>query len=501
MSVSEQHSGIVAAHVRAIEGTAQKENTFIFVRPTEYDSTVLIRHGYATKSMDVHHKSSNWGPMAGFVPCDPAFNKKCDGRPNPGEHEHKHGKAHPVQLALRPPVLDALLTDARQRVVAAPGFELVHDPAPARLQQPWRVRRSAGLSGVQAARARFETFQQGGELPPHRFVLPNPTEPGNKSTLFCLVQQRGDWAVFWVEWPAQGDGLLHPLRVFAYPQPGGLVPVTGDYDLWLVAPHVSHLDEHAVVSLQPSPHGASAASGFVTRLLDTLNLDCGRVTNPVFNHGAEAQNYGFTQALDWNLAMFTPGGGSRMVRMNQMPAILADLQRAGYLVVPNKRYGEIDPHLMGAADKRDIGALREVVDRLFTEVDQLRQKADPQAVARQSQEDRSRMPAAMLEELQKTAARFSATRQLGLEQSRILRFHRELLALMSLRSAPLQVLSLSDLGGRARLHGDETLQLQRSLEQQLVQATTGSGESDAMLLQWLQANRHTLERLKTYWRT
>lgn len=169
-------------------------------------------------------------------------------------------------------------------------------------------------------------------------------------------------------------------------------------------------------------------------------------------------------------------------------------------MVPNKRYGEIDPHLMGAADKRDIGALREVVDRLFTEVDQLRQKADPQAVARQSQEDRSRMPAAMLEELQKTAARFAATRQLGLEQSRILRFHRELLALMSLRSAPLQVLSLSDLGGRARLHGDETLQLQRSLEQQLVQATTGSGESDAMLLQWLQANRHTLERLKTYWR-
>ncbi len=499
MGVSEQHSGIFRDHVPAIEAVAHRHNTFIFVRPTEIDSTVLIGNGYATKSMDVHHKSSNWGPMAGFVPCDPAFNKKCDGRPNPNEHEHKHGKAHPVQLMLRPGVLDALLTDQRQRVVAAPGFELVHDPAPGRLQQPWRVRRSGARTDMQAARARFETFQQGGELPAHRFVLPQPTEPGNKSTLFCLVQQRGDWAVFWVEWPASGDGLLHPLRVFAYPQGGGLVPVTGDYDLWLVAPHLSRLDGHYEVSLQHSPHGASAASSFVTALLGHLNLACGREDNPVFNHGAEAQNYGFTQALDWNLAMFTPGGTSRMVRMNQMPAILADMQRAGYLVVPNKRYGEIDPHLMGAADKRDIAALREQVDRLFTEVDQLRQRADPQAVARQAQIDRSRMPAAMLEELQKTAARFAATRQLGQEQSRILRFHRELLALMSLRTAPLRVLSASDLGNQARMHNDETLQLQRSLEQQIVQATTGSGETDASLLQWLQANRPALDRLKAYW--
>lgn len=165
-----------------------------------------------------------------------------------------------------------------------------------------------------------------------------------------MIKKGDEWLVYWVQWEGE-TGRLNPLRVFGYPQNGVLNPVTGDYDLWMVAPHFSHFDTHATVRLEKDVHGESAASGFTLSLINKMNINCGRADNPVFNHGAEAQNYGFTQALDWNLAMFTPAGGAYMVRMNEMPAVLGDLQRAGYLVVVNKRYGEIDPRLMNSADK------------------------------------------------------------------------------------------------------------------------------------------------------
>jgi hypothetical protein len=54
MPVSAQQSGIVARHISAIAELMSRKNSFLFIRPTEYDSTILIEEGYATKSMDVH---------------------------------------------------------------------------------------------------------------------------------------------------------------------------------------------------------------------------------------------------------------------------------------------------------------------------------------------------------------------------------------------------------------------------------------------------------------
>ena len=51
---------------------------------SEMDTIRLIDAGdpggsYSTKSVDIHDKSSDWGPQRGSVPVDPFFSKKLDG--------------------------------------------------------------------------------------------------------------------------------------------------------------------------------------------------------------------------------------------------------------------------------------------------------------------------------------------------------------------------------------------------------------------------------------
>lgn len=500
--ISEKESGIVDSHSLAIAATAREQNTFIFIRPTEYDSTILIRAGYATKSMDVHHKSSNWGPMAGFVPCDPAFSKKCDGSPNPREHEHKHAAAHPVQLTLKPDLLAS-----HEKIEFQDGYLLERMDGPDRTAVPFVARRLAGRSAMDGVRAKFEAFQTSGSLPEYKFCTAKPADFGNKSTLFALLKKADQWLVYWVQWEGE-TGRLNPLRVFGYPQNGVLNPVTGDYDLWMVAPHFSHFDTHAMVRLEKDVHGESAASGFTMSLIGKMNAACGRADNPVFNHGAEAQNYGFTQALDWNLAMFTPGGGAYMVRMNEMPGLLGDLQKAGYLVAVNKRYGEVDPKLMSAADKRGIPALSEIrsgLDKLFKELDEIRRTANAGQIARQIQSSgasgQAQMPAMMKNEIALMAQRMQAQRNLGAEQSRIYRFHRQLLEFLDSQKMAFQVLSANDFPNGYRTYEMGVMALHRDLQQAMVSSTTGSGQtSDTQLNEWLRQHQSHIERLKAYWK-
>ena len=497
MSVDERRSGIAQEHISAIERLMASENTFMFVRPTEFDSTILIKAGYATKSMDVHHKSSNWGPMAGFVPCDPAFNKKCDGKPNPKEHEHKHGAANPVQLALTQELLSS-----HQKIEAVDGFVLAKSTTAAKLDIPWVVKREA-KGHVGGLTSRFEAAASGGGgLPSHRFYNAKPADLGNKSTLFCLMEKAGQWLVYWVSW--DGDtGQLNPLRVFGYVQNGRLNPVTGDYDLWMVAPHMKHLAAHVLVKANVDAHGSSAASPYTLGLIGALNAACRRMGNPVFNHGAEAQNYGFTQNLDWDLAMFTPAGTSRMVRIGEMPKILSDLQRAGYLVVWNKRYGETDPQFMGAADRRaNLGEIRATLDGLFRELDEFRRAVTPsvqKAIASKAT-DSKQMPKLLQDEIKLTAQKFAASRNLGVEQGRVVRFHRSLQELLQVQAGPLLSLTSSDFPARYRSYQQDMLTLHTSLQMAIVNASKGGGESDEVKLKaWMSAHQGPLEALKAYW--
>ncbi|WP_087943405.1 anthrax toxin-like adenylyl cyclase domain-containing protein [Candidatus Regiella insecticola] len=68
-------AGIVDQHVYGFTELAKKEDVYFIFRPVNSLSTSLIYNGMATKGLDVHGKSSDWGPMAGYIPFDQNLSK------------------------------------------------------------------------------------------------------------------------------------------------------------------------------------------------------------------------------------------------------------------------------------------------------------------------------------------------------------------------------------------------------------------------------------------
>jgi hypothetical protein len=361
-------SGIVDAHVGAITTVAQRRNCFIFVRPTNEDSMRLIAEGFATKSMDIHAKSSDWGPMAGFVPMDTAFDKKLGDDPrNPGRktpnpafdaqareqadaRDHPHVKKHHLILPER--LIDGLA--ARNKIERLDFGRWVGPNERKRVTSSASAHLTGGGASV------------GDGV---RWYRATATHANATNYVFCLTRESGGWRIWWARLEGSrpqdvreprfriagsSEVQLTPLWVWGYTIRGEVKPVTGDYDLWMVAPHYNAANPnapggaHLNAAIAPDPHGPSAATDFIRTLITELNAVCNRTHNPVFRHGAEAQNIGFTQALDGQLALFTPNGTSRMVPANQFPRVIYEIRKRGYLVFWNRRYGDPDPWLMGA---------------------------------------------------------------------------------------------------------------------------------------------------------
>lgn len=484
-SVSEQDSGVVAAHVRAIEEVTMHENAFLFLRPTELDSTRLIKEGYATKSMDIHDKSSNWGPMSGFVPCDPAFSKKLVGTPNAALHVAAYKQAQPVQLFLTSTLVNGL-SPSKIKVAANANEYKVHAEK-VHGDTAWIVER------VPSYMRSTEQSTRRQAVPPRHvlYVVADPIPTGTKSTMFCLESKGDKSLVYWVNWSTslQNKGRLIPLKVWAYAGPGGLLPVTGDYDIWMVAPHLRQWRVHAPVEVVGNSHGNSAASPYTTGLLQTLNVKCGRRSNPVFNHGAEAQNVGFTQALDTRLVMFTPAGTSRMIELADYPAVMNDVQRAGYLVFLNRQYSALDPRLNGqrardplsTSDPKDIMTL---VDSFIRRV-RLKAALDQKYVSNAAgQLNRAR---------NHWAIAYNGVK-LGVELAKIVRFEHVLRILLAKDTNEAPILEVADFPPSYRAISAEIQRLHSSLQQEVANATTDDGSNG--LQTWIDHNAESLLKLQ-----
>ncbi len=105
---AEKESGMLAEHMRAFQTVANRHDCVIACRHVGNTVTGLLRAGYATKSIAVHSKSCDWGPMAGFVCADARFTKKSYNRVNIREQriEVKHqkvlaGTSIPIQINRR----------------------------------------------------------------------------------------------------------------------------------------------------------------------------------------------------------------------------------------------------------------------------------------------------------------------------------------------------------------------------------------------------------------
>ncbi|WP_413493705.1 anthrax toxin-like adenylyl cyclase domain-containing protein [Morganella psychrotolerans] len=70
-------TGLAEEHLQPLQALAEKEQLVISFRPVEQVATGLISAGYPTKDFSIKGKSSNWGPMAGFIPVDQFYSKLC----------------------------------------------------------------------------------------------------------------------------------------------------------------------------------------------------------------------------------------------------------------------------------------------------------------------------------------------------------------------------------------------------------------------------------------
>ena len=71
----ERRVGVRAAHLPAIAKEATHQDSAIGIRFVEPAASKLIAQGHHTKNLSVKGKSSNWGPMRGFVPIEQALSK------------------------------------------------------------------------------------------------------------------------------------------------------------------------------------------------------------------------------------------------------------------------------------------------------------------------------------------------------------------------------------------------------------------------------------------
>ncbi|SFA81553.1 anthrax toxin-like adenylyl cyclase domain-containing protein [Pseudomonas sp. NFPP24] len=70
-----EQTGIVPSHLVPLQNIAAATNSIIGVRPVETVATGLIAAGHPTKDFHIKGKSANWGPQAGLICTNQAFSK------------------------------------------------------------------------------------------------------------------------------------------------------------------------------------------------------------------------------------------------------------------------------------------------------------------------------------------------------------------------------------------------------------------------------------------
>lgn len=70
-----EQTGIVSSHLEPLQQIAATTNSIIGIRPVESVATGLIEAGHPTKDFHIKGKSANWGPQAGLICSDQALSK------------------------------------------------------------------------------------------------------------------------------------------------------------------------------------------------------------------------------------------------------------------------------------------------------------------------------------------------------------------------------------------------------------------------------------------
>lgn len=288
MSLTSKESGITERHIKEINSISKKYSCFIFMRLVNPNSTSLIDEGYKTKKLDIHAKSSDWGPMAGFICVDSMLSKLAGASQERLEHNKNDVKKS----------LNAYGVGKTQLVISKQRVEELIRNNIIMLQDPRQ-----------------------------EFTASKPNVPAVR---FKLEPQGDKYSVFY--WPA-GSKDQQPLFVMGYTENNITTAVTADYDLFAICPHHTSKNFTKNTVTKVSDYGMQGVlSLFQRKLISEINRRCG--PSAVINHGTELNNP-FPED-DPQLAMIAPFGRSRIVQTRDLHHIFADLSLKGFHVYVNQ---------------------------------------------------------------------------------------------------------------------------------------------------------------------
>lgn len=332
-SYEHPRNGMTEDDMRAICRVATIYNEIIMFRSTGPWSLPWLELNFPSKSFHVKGKSSDWGPMAGFVPYRSELSKKGGNEEqekkgikanNNGISEHSFRK---LPLRLKKEWLDALCTNQRdaedklgstvtrsaiERMTATHVSKTIETP----LGPVQGIDNTHPDYLLEATRPKDE--QEFLFLAVHS---PDPTLPGRGETAFvrgtrpyCIYFcppenfeiSRTDAQPIDFSLPAvvhQGK-TFYPLEVMTPPSSWDTdLPMTGDYDLWSICPRKENFG---------AGYGPVVPRDALGRPLSAENIDYGLISrDPLTNRIVGVQNWQYTNldsVLDPTLPNTWAGG-------------------------------------------------------------------------------------------------------------------------------------------------------------------------------------------------
>ncbi len=356
-------SGLVDSHADAISRIAVSSNAFLLFRPVNPNSTSLIKEGFGTKGLDIHSKSSDWGPHAGFI-CENQLLSKADtqGGVDKGNQDSAHSLHDSGTKVARFPLL---LTEGRIDELAdnKRGTQLIRvdgtwpgSPVKKVFVYPTKALGSKGgaveLGLVDYSdRAFFMQTLDG--------AIRNESQMAFAS-MVSKIKAAGKRYIVVYRMPG---GSFSPVFALGYKSAG--LPVTADYDVFAMCPHLSSARPEMLRQLsQTSNRKSGRLYAAVTAVMSSLgqkerrNVDpqMGRITafqqatknlinqacngmdNPVVHHGTEMDNTQFPEQ-DGRITIFAPSGAIAVTNnWTEVQNAGQDILRLGYVFYRNRSY-------------------------------------------------------------------------------------------------------------------------------------------------------------------
>lgn len=211
-----------------MEAIAADTNVILMFRPVNPLSTGLLEAGAVAKGMHIKAKTSDWGPMAGYIPSDPRLSKKwktylAEGSAAPLSDQVTGDAA--TSFFVRPLELDP----GRLEYLSSDEVKLIQLPA------DWRTKDPAEGLAITIL-ARDGDSNPGDHFEFQLIAKDNGSYMVNYRTKGPAGQSPEPWAPVKVLHAYVGSGEMDSSTV---DRPYHLSPITADYDAFAYAPHLS----------------------------------------------------------------------------------------------------------------------------------------------------------------------------------------------------------------------------------------------------------------------